>query len=498
MAELLPHFVNGRSEIAPADAEKLILEEPATGEQYLTVPFAGKDEINAAVSVAREAFPAWCDTPVVERARILFRYRQILEAETDALMEMVSHDHGKTQADARGEVQRGIEVVEFACGMPTLMQGAALPDVARGIDCRSIRQPLGVCVGITPFNFPVMVPMWMFPVAIAAGNTFILKPSERVPRAAVRLAELFKEAGLPNGVFNVVHGGREAVDALISHPEVRAVSFVGSEPVAREIYRKAGEFGKRVQALSGAKNHLVVMPDCNMEKTVEGIMGGAYGSAGERCMAVSVVVAVGEAGDALVENLVQAAGALTLGSGSDPASEMGPLISKAHKERVLRLIGQGVEEEAELALDGRKHPMAAAPGNYLGASLFDRVAPEMSIYREEIFGPVLGIVRAKNLDEAIGVINSNPYGNGTAIFTNSGAAARKFQNEVTVGMVGINVPVPVPLAFFPFSGRKSSFFGDLHVHGRDGVNFYTESKIITTRWHEGDLPGGKNMTITLG
>ena len=352
MSELLPHFLNGRPEISPAGAERLILDEPATGEPYLTVPFAAKDEIDAAVRAAGEAFPGWRETPVVERARILFRFRQILEADTDTLMEMVSHDHGKTQADARGEVQRGIEVVEFACGMPTLLQGATLPDVARGIDCQSIRQPLGVCVGITPFNFPVMVPMWMFPVAIAAGNSFILKPSERVPRVAVRMAELFKEAGLPDGVFNVVHGGREAVDALISHPEVRAVSFVGSEPVAREIYRKAGEFGKRVQALSGAKNHLVVMPDCNMEKTVDGIMGGAYGSAGERCMAVSVVVAVGEAGDALVENLVRAAGALTLGSGSDPASEMGPLISKAHKERVLRLIGLGVEEEAVLALAG--------------------------------------------------------------------------------------------------------------------------------------------------
>jgi malonate-semialdehyde dehydrogenase (acetylating)/methylmalonate-semialdehyde dehydrogenase len=496
-SETVPHFINGKPQASKGGAGSLELAAPATGQPYAEVPFADAGEIAAAVSRAQEAFPAWRDTPVVERARVLFRYRQMLEAETDSLMEMVSHDHGKTQPDARGEVQRGIEVVEFACGMPTLLQGATVEDVAREIDCVSIRQPLGVCAGITPFNFPVMVPMWMFPVAIAAGNAFILKPSERVPRAAVRLAELFKEAGLPDGVFNVVQGGAEAVDALIEHPTVRAVSFVGSEPVARHVYRKAGEAGKRVQALSGAKNHLVVMPDCNMEKTVEGIMGAAYGSAGERCMAVSVVVTVGEAGDALIEKLVETAGKLEVGDGNNPKSEMGPLISKAHKERVLGLIEEGVKEKAELALDGRRHPLASAPGNFLGASLFDRVQPEMRIYQEEIFGPVLSVVRADTLDDAIALVNGNPYGNGTAIFTNSGAAARTFQNEVTVGMVGVNVSVPVPLAFFPFSGWKGSFFGDLHVHGRDGVNFYTESKVITSRWFADDVPGGRNMTITL-
>lgn len=497
MIETVPLYFDGKSQPAPATGAMLTLNAPASGEPYAQVPLCDAAAVDTVVQSAQAAFPAWRDTPVVERARFLYRYRQVLEAEADALARLVSHDHGKTVADARGEVQRGIEVVEFACGMPTLIQGQTVDDVARGIDCRTVRQPLGVCAGITPFNFPVMVPMWMFPVAIAAGNTFVLKPSERVPRAAIRLAELFREAGLPNGVLNVLQGGRAAVDALIDHPRVRAVSFVGSEPVAREVYKRASLQGKRVQALSGAKNHLVVMPDCDLGKTVEGIMGGAYGSAGERCMAVSVVVAVGEAADGLVPKLKETAAALRVGPGTAPDSEMGPLISAEHKTRVRGFIDKGVAERAQLVLDGREHPRAAGPGNFVGPTIFDRVQPEMSIYQSEIFGPVLSIVRAKDLDEAIALINANPYGNGTAIFTSSGAAARKFQNEVSVGMVGVNVSVPVPLSFFPFAGWKNSFFGDLHVHGRDGVNFYTETKVITSRWFGNGESGGKNMTIAL-
>jgi len=493
MVQTLPLFIDGKPVPARA-ARHLLLEAPETGEPYAQIPLCGSEDVDEAVRAAKGAFPAWRETPVVERARFLFRYRQILESETETLATLVSHDHGKTVPDARGEVQRGIEVVEFACGMPSLIQGTTVAGVARGIDCHAVREPLGVCAGITPFNFPVMVPMWMYPIAIAAGNTYVLKPSERVPRAALHLAELFKEAGLPDGVFNVVHGGAEAADALIVHPDVRAISFVGSEPVARAIYEKAGARGKRVQALSGAKNHLVVMPDCDPDKTVEGIMGAAYGSAGERCMAVSVVVAVGESGDALVERLAETAGKLRIGEGAE--SEMGPLISKKHRERIVRLIEAGVKEKAELVLDGRVHPKAEGPGNFLGATLFDRVSPDMQIYREEIFGPVLSVVRVDTLEEAIAVVNANRYGNGAAIFTGSGEAARRFQSEVSAGMVGVNVSVPVPLAFFPFSGWKNSFFGDLHIHGRDGVNFFTETKVVTTRWFEGGGEG-RNMTISL-
>ena len=496
MIETLTLFLNGKPEPSAA-AEYLELDAPATGATYARVPLCDAKEVDRAVGVALEAFPKWRDTPVVERVRALFRYRQILEAEADTIAALITHDHGKVLADARGEVQRGIEVVEFACGMPTLMQGSTVEDVARGIDCKSVRQPLGVCVGVTPFNFPAMVPMWMFPVAIAAGNTFVLKPSERNPRTSLLLAELFKEAGLPDGVFNVLHGDRRTVDALIEHPHTRAVSFVGSEPVARAIYRKAGEQGKRVQALSGAKNHLVVMPDCDMEKTVGGIMGAAYGSAGERCMAVSVVVAVGDAADPLVQRMVEAAQALCVGDGSQPASEMGPLISAQHKERVTGYIAKGEAERAKLVLDGRKHQAASAPGNFVGPSLFDHVTPEMTIYNDEIFGPVLSVVRVQTLDEAIALVNDNAYGNGTAIFTSDGGAARKFENEISVGMVGVNVPVPVPLAFFPFAGWKNSFFGDLHVHGRDGVNFYTETKVVTSRWFDSDDAAKRNMTIRL-
>jgi malonate-semialdehyde dehydrogenase (acetylating)/methylmalonate-semialdehyde dehydrogenase len=497
MTETLPLFLNGKPEPAAA-VDFLELKAPATGKPYARVPLCERGDVDRAVGAAAAAFPGWRATPVVERARVLFRYRQMLEAEADGLARLIANDHGKVLSDARGEVQRGIEVVEFACGMPTLMQGSTVEDVARGIDCHSIRQPLGVCVGITPFNFPAMVPLWMYPVAIAAGNTFVLKPSERVPRTALRLAELFKEAGLPDGVFNILHGDRRTVDALIEHPQTRAVSFVGSEPVARAVYRKAGEHGKRVQALSGAKNHLVVLPDCDLDKTIEGIMGGGYGSAGERCMAVSVVVAVGAVADPLVERIRQTAAALKVGEGSQPGSEMGPLITAEHKRRVTGHIDTGEREGARLVLDGRTHPAAGGPGNFVGPTLFDAVQPAMAIYRDEIFGPVLSVVRVPTLDDAIALINANPYGNGTAIFTSDGGAARKFQNEVHVGMIGVNVSVPVPLAFFPFAGWRGSFFGDLHVHGRDGVNFYTETKVVTARWFQGGAATARNMTIRLG
>lgn len=496
MSDFSSLFINGRPETA-SSSETLTLVAPATGKPYLEVPVCGVADVARAVASAKQAFGDWSATPVAERARVMFRYRQMLEAEIESLVDLVSHDHGKTRADARGEVQRGMEVVEFACGMPSLMKGDSVPDVARGIDCQSIRQPLGVVAGITPFNFPVMVPMWMFPVAIATGNTFVLKPSERVPRAALRLAELFKEAGLPDGVFNIVVGGRAAADALMEHPDVKAISFVGSEPVAREVYRKSSQNGKRVQALSGAKNHLVVMPDANLDKAVEGIMGGAYGSAGERCMAVSVVIAVGEAADPLVEKLRTEASALKVGDGADPASEMGPLITAAHKDKVAGLIGEGVAQSATLVLDGRAHPKFKEEGNFIGATLFDSVQPDMSIYTEEIFGPVLSVVRAETLEEALAIINQNRFGNGTAIYTSSGAAARTFSHGVTVGMVGVNVPVPVPLSFFPFAGWKDSFFGDLHAHGPDGVNFYTETKVITARWFDDLDKAERNMTISL-
>ncbi len=461
--------------------------DPATGEVVRRAPFASAEEVGSAVAAAKAAFPAWRDTPPVRRARILARFRELLEANRDPLARLVSEEHGKTLPDAAGSVQRGIEVVEFVCGAPHLLKGERAEDVGRGIDTHSALQPLGVCAGITPFNFPAMVPLWMFPVAIACGNTFVLKPSEKVPSTSLRLAQLFQEAGLPDGVLNVVPGDREAVDALLAHPDVAAVSFVGSTPVARHVYETATRNGKRVQALGGAKNHAVVLPDADLAFTADALVGAAYGSAGERCMAISAVVAVGAAGDPLVAAIAERAERLPVGPGTARGVEMGPVITAAHRDRIVGLVGAGVAEGARLVVDGRKLRVPeGGKGFFVGPTLFDRVTPAMSIYREEIFGPVLVVLRAETLDEALEVVNRNPYGNGTAVFTRSGAAAQRFARDVQVGMVGVNVPIPVPMAFFSFGGWKQSLFGDLHVHGPEGIAFYTRTKVVTTRWPASD------------
>ena len=411
------------------------------------------------------------------------RYRELVEAHRDELAALITEEHGKTLADAAGSVQRGLEVVEFAMGIPHLLKGEHSEEVGTGVDCHSLRQPLGVCAGITPFNFPAMVPLWMYPVAIACGNTFVLKPSEKVPSTSLRLAELFKEAGLPDGVLNVVHGDKEVVDGLLHHPDVRAVSFVGSTPIAKYIYETCSQQGKRVQALGGAKNHAVVLPDADLDFTADALIGAAYGSAGERCMAISAVVAVGSAGDALVAKLRERAGKLAVGPGTASGMDMGPLVSRVHRDKVASYVDSGVAEGAKLVVDGRPLKVPGhESGFFLGATLFDDVTPDMKVYRDEIFGPVLVVLRVKSLDEAIALINRNPYANGTAVFTRSGGAARRFEREIEVGMVGINVPIPVPMAFFSFGGWRNSLFGDQHMHGMEGVRFYTRAKVITTRW----------------
>ncbi len=494
----VPLWIEGRAQ--PAGAQRFgEVFDPARGAAIRLAPLCEASDVERAVSAAARAFPGWRDTPPLRRARVLMRFRELLEANKEALARLVSEEHGKTLEDAIGSVTRGIEVVEFATGIPHLLKGEFAENVGGGVDCVSLRQPLGICVGITPFNFPVMVPLWMFPGALACGNTFVLKPSEKVPSASLRMAELLHEAGLPPGVFNVLHGDRVVVDALLNHPLVKAVSFVGSTPVARHIYETGTRAGKRVQALGGAKNHAVVLPDADLEFTAEALIGAAYGSAGERCMAISAVVAVGEAGDALIEKLKAKASAIRVGPGCAPGVGMGPVISAPHRAKVAGYVGQGVREGAELVLDGRGLKVAGSEqGFFLGPTLFDRVRPEMAIYRDEIFGPVLVVLRAATLAEAIALVNANPYGNGTAIFTRDGGTARRFQNEIEVGMVGINVPIPVPMAFFSFGGWKASLFGDLHVHGPDGVRFYTRGKVVTTRWPEvASTAPGLNMP-TLG
>jgi malonate-semialdehyde dehydrogenase (acetylating)/methylmalonate-semialdehyde dehydrogenase len=456
---------------------------PASGEVVRRVPLATHEDVGIAVAAARAAFPAWRDTTPLRRSRILNKFRELLEMHRAELAQLASEEHGKTLEDATGSVQRGIEVVEFAVGAPHLLKGEHAENVGRGVDCHSMLQPVGVCAGITPFNFPAMVPMWMFPIAIACGNTFVLKPSEKVPSCSLRMAELFKEAGLPDGVFNVVPGDKEAVDALLMHPDVRSISFVGSTPVAKYIYETAAHHGKRVQALGGAKNHAVVLPDADLDFTADAIMGAAYGSAGERCMAISTVVAVGDVADALVARLKDRAEKLVVGPGDKRGVDMGPVISAAHRDKIFGYIASGAEQGAKLVTDGRGIKVAGhEKGFFVGPTLFDNVSTEMKIYKEEIFGPVLIVLRVAGFDDAINMVNSNLYANGTAIFTASGAAARRFQNEIEVGMVGINVPIPVPMAFFSFGGWKSSLFGDLHMHGMEGVYFYTRTKAVTTRW----------------
>ena len=470
--------------------------DPSLGQVVRRVPFAAKADVSQAVAAAQAALPGWRNTPPLRRARILARFRELLEAHWDELARLVSEEHGKTLPDAAGSVQRGIEVVEFACGVPHLLKGEQSEDVAGGLDCHSVLQPVGVCAGITPFNFPAMVPMWMFPVAIACGNTFVLKPSEKVPSTSLRLARLFQEAGLPDGVLNVVPGDAEAVDAVLTHPGVSAVSFVGSTPVARHVYETAARGGKRVQALGGAKNHAVVLPDCDLEFTADALVGAAFGSAGERCMAISAAVAVGEVGDRLVERTAARAAALRVGPGTRAGVDMGPLVTAAHRERIRGLIAQGVAEGARPVLDGRGLAVPGSEGGFfLGPTILDQVTPAMTVYREEIFGPVLVVLRVRTLDEAIALVNQNPYGNGTALFTGSGHAARRFEHDVQVGMVGINVAIPVPVAFFSFGGWKQSLFGDLHVHGMEGVKFYTRTKAVTARWPEPEERSRGGLTM---
>ena len=470
---------------------------PASGQITKRVVFADAAMVDSAVKAAAAALPAWRDTPPLRRARILQKFLQLMQENQKELAALVTDEHGKVLADAMGSVQRGIEVIEFACGIPHLLKGEHSENVGTQVDTHTLRQPVGVCAGITPFNFPVMVPLWMFPMAIACGNTFILKPSEKVPSASVRMAELFKDAGLPDGVLNVIHGDKVAVDGLLTHPDVKAISFVGSTPIAKYIYETAAKHGKRVQALGGAKNHAVVLPDADIEFAADALIGAAYGSAGERCMAISAVVAVGAAGDPLVKLLEKKAKAIKVGAGTEKDVEMGPLVTCQHRDKVASYIEQGVKEGAKLVVDARKQSVPK-DGFYLGTSLFDHVTPQMEIYKNEIFGPVLVVLRTNTLEEAIDLINKNPYANGTAIFTESGGAARRFANEIQVGMVGINVPIPVPVAFYSFGGWKASLFGDLHVHGIEAIKFYTRTKAITTRWPHQDTPAPGFHMPTLG
>ncbi|MGH2748619.1 MAG: CoA-acylating methylmalonate-semialdehyde dehydrogenase [Actinomycetota bacterium] len=457
--------------------------DPATGRIAKTVAFATPETVDAAVRSAKDSFASWRDAPLSERTRTLFAFRNLVVERRDELARAITAEHGKVLSDAQGEITRGLDVVEFACGISHLMKGEFSENVSTAVDTYSIRQPLGVVAGITPFNFPAMVPMWMFPIALACGNTFVLKPSEKDPSAANLLAEMLSDAGLPPGAFNVVHGDRVAVDAILEHPDVAAVSSVGSTPVARHIYETAARHGKRVQALGGAKNHMVVLPDADMKDAAGAAVSAGYGSTGQRCMAVSALVAVGDAGDVLLERIRGHVAGLKVGPGSDPDSEMGPLVTDEARAKVLSYIETGLNEGATLAVDGRSADVPA-DGFFLGPCLFDHVTPEMSIYTDEIFGPVLVMLRVATLDEAVALVNANPYGNGTAVFTDSGAAARKFQNEIEVGMVGINVPIPVPVAYHSFGGWKTSLFGDAHVYGPDGVRFYTRAKVVTARWPE--------------
>ena len=479
----LRHFIEGEHVAgAPGDRQGDVFD-PATGVVRARVALASAAGTAAAVAAAKAAAPAWAATPPLKRARVMFRFKELIEQHHDELARLITLEHGKVLSDAHGEVTRGLEVVEFACGIPQLLKGEFSENVGAGIDSWSLRQPLGVCAGITPFNFPAMVPLWMFPVAIACGNTFVLKPSEKDPSCPLRLAQLLTEAGLPAGVFNVVNGDREAVDALLSHPDVAAVTFVGSTPVAEHIHRTASQHGKRVQALGGAKNHMVVMPDADVELAANALLGAAYGSAGERCMAISVAVTVGGIADPLIASLQDKLATLRVGSGLEPGVEMGPLVTREHRDKVRGYLEIGVAEGAKLIVDGRQHAVSNAQrGFFLGPSLFDGVRRDMRIYREEIFGPVLAIVRAGSLAEALELVNTHEFGNGTSIFTNDGRAAREFAHGVAAGMVGINVPIPVPMAFHSFGGWKRSLFGDTHVHGPEGVRFYTRLKTVTSRW----------------
>ena len=497
MDQQINHWIDGKIKISDSGRYGDVFD-PSTGIVQAKVALASANEVDEAVKNSNEAFKTWSKTPPLKRARVMFKFRELLETNMKKLAKIVTSEHGKILSDAEGSITRGMEVVEFAAGIPHLLKGEYTEQVGNGIDSWSTRQPLGVCVGITPFNFPAMVPMWMFPVAIACGNTFVLKPSERDPSLAIKMAELLKEAGLPDGVFNVLNGDKEAVDALIHHGDVIAVSFVGSTPVAEYIYKTGTANNKRVQALGGAKNHMVVMPDADMDQATDALMGAAYGSAGERCMAVSVAVAVGDAGDKLIEKLAPRVRALKIGPGTDPDSEMGPLITDTHKDKVENFISKGIEEGATLIVDGRGLNLQGYEnGFYTGGTLFDNVTSEMSIYREEIFGPVLSVVRTNDYAEAAKLVNEHEFGNGAAIFTQDGDVAREFSNQVKIGMVGVNVPIPVPLAFHSFGGWKRSMFGDHHMHGAEGVRFYTRYKVVTSRWPTGIRAGADFVMPTM-
>ena len=482
---VIKHFVDGKSYEGSSKRTSKVFN-PATGEIISNVILASKADVDFSVNKAQKAFHEWSNKPPVIRARVLFKFKEIIEKNSDLLTKLIVNEHGKVYEDAKGSLARGLEVVEFACGIPQLLKGEFTENVGTDVDSWSTRQPLGVCAGITPFNFPAMVPMWMFPMAIACGNTFILKPSEKDPSCSIKLAELFKEAGLPDGVFNVVNGDKEAVDALLTNNNVAAISFVGSTPIAKYIYENAAKNEKRVQALGGAKNHCVVMPDCDLDQAVNGLMGAAYGSAGERCMAQSVAVAVGGVGDKLIDKLSKKVEALKVGPGLDKSSEMGPLITKDHLEKVKNYVDHGTKEGAKLIVDGRNIKLQGFEnGFYIGGCLFDHVKPNMKIYKEEIFGPVLSVVRVKDFDAAVNLINEHEFGNGTSIYTRDGDVGRTYANKIKVGMVGINIPIPVPMAFHSFGGWKRSLFGDQHMHGPEGVRFYTKLKTITSRWPSG-------------
>jgi malonate-semialdehyde dehydrogenase (acetylating)/methylmalonate-semialdehyde dehydrogenase len=498
MSKNLHHYLNGKK-VEGGSGRFGDVYNPATGEVAAKVPLASAAEVGKAVAAAAAAFPDWANTPPLRRARVMFKFKELVEQNLDKMAGLVTAEHGKVLSDAKGSCIRGLEVVEFACGIPQLLKGEFSENVGTGVDSWSTRQPLGVCAGITPFNFPAMVPMWMFPISIACGNTFILKPSERNPSASLYMAELLKEAGLPDGVLNVVNGDKEAVDAILHHPDVMAVSFVGSTPIAEYIYHTGTSMNKRVQALGGAKNHMVVMPDADMEQATDALMGAGYGSAGERCMAISVAVAVGDkVADGLIERLAPRVRALKVAPGTDPDAEMGPLVTKQHLDKVRGYVDLGVQEGAKLVVDGRAIKLQGyEKGFFLGGCLFDNVTTDMRIYKEEIFGPVLSVVRAPTYDAAVKMVNDHEYGNGTAIFTRDGDAAREFASKIKVGMVGVNVPIPVPMAFHSFGGWKRSLFGDQHMHGPEGVRFYTKLKTITSRWPTGIRAGAEFVMPTM-
>ena len=482
---LIQHFVNGKSYKGNSNRKGKVFN-PATGEQESEVILGSKEDLNNTVNIARKAFESWSLKPPLQRARVMFKFKELIERNSEEIAKLIVSEHGKVYEDAKGSLTRGLEVVEFACGIPQMLKGEFTENVGSDVDSWSIRQPLGVCAGITPFNFPAMVPMWMFPMAIACGNSFILKPSEKDPSCSFKLAELLSEAGLPDGVLNVVNGDKEVVDAILENKDIQAVSFVGSTPIAKYIYENAARNEKRVQALGGAKNHCVVMPDCDLDQAVNGLMGAAYGSAGERCMAQSVAVAVGDIGDRLVDKLSKKVEVLKVGPGMDKNSEMGPLITKEHLEKVRGYVDIGVKEGAKLVVDGRNLKLQGYEnGFFIGGCLFDNVNKDMRIYKEEIFGPVLSVVRVKTFEEAAKLINDHEYGNGVSIYTRDGDAGRTFASKIQVGMVGINVPIPVPMAFHSFGGWKRSLFGDSGMHGMEGIKFYTKLKTVTSRWPSG-------------